>query len=326
MDKNIFPKIICSSVIRSSNKGESHGGVYIVDLETNKFEKVINFNDETIDWQGRGGDRGLRGIAFYKGNVILAASDEIFFYDKNFYQKKSYKNNYLKHCHEIFVHKNLLYVTSTGFDSILIFDLEKQIFTKGFCIRKRLKYLQFLLKKFRSQCTTAPEIELFKCYPNKNNGPKYKETIHINNTFFQDNKIFFSGTKLDGLFYIKDDKIKFCSKIPKTTHNVMFWNGNLLFNSTRQEQIINQDDKGNNLNSFEIKKYNNNILLHNELSDIHAKQAFGRGLATYKNLIIGGSSPATISIYKTGQHKAIKTINLTLDMRNAIHGLEIWPY
>ncbi len=326
MDEKNFPKIICSSVIRSSNKGESHGGIYIVDLNTNKFEKTINFNNETIDWQGRGGDRGLRGIAFYKDNIILAASDEIFFYDKNFNLKKSYKNKYLKHCHEIFVYQDKLFITSTGFDSILIFDLEQRVFTKGFCIRKRSKRFQFLFKKLRNRYRATLELKLHVFNPNKNNGPKSIETVHINNTFFQDNKIFLSGTKVDGLFYIENNKIKYYSTIPKTTHNVMFWKNNLLFNSTNQEQIIHQDTKGNIIDTFEIKKYNSDVLLHNELSDIHAKQAFGRGLTTYDDLVIGGSSPATISIYKIGQSKPIKTINLTTDIRNAIHGLEIWPY
>ncbi|MCP4411644.1 MAG: hypothetical protein GY808_03620, partial [Gammaproteobacteria bacterium] len=58
-----------------------------------------------------------------------------------------------------------------------------------------------------------------------------------------------------------------------------------------------------------------------------ARQGFGRGLCSYaERFIIGGSSPSTISIYDMENGLTIDTINLTMDIRNAIHGLEIWPY
>ena len=65
----------------------------------------------------------------------------------------------------------------------------------------------------------------------------------------------------------------------------------------------------------------------NDLPKDHARQAFGRGLCVANNnLIIGGSSPATISVYQLGQPVALKTVNLTMDVRNSIHGLEIYPF
>ena len=71
-----LPTLIASSVIRSAHQGESHGGVYLVDMEAGTFDQVIDWNDTSISWEGRGADRGLRGIAFYKGLIYLAASDE----------------------------------------------------------------------------------------------------------------------------------------------------------------------------------------------------------------------------------------------------------
>ena len=82
-----LPTIVCSSVIRSVHQGESHGGVYLVDLEPGDTTQVIDWSDDTIDWEGRGGDRGLRGIAFHDGLIYLAASDEVFVYDREFARK-----------------------------------------------------------------------------------------------------------------------------------------------------------------------------------------------------------------------------------------------
>ena len=72
--------------MRATDQGESHGGVYLVDLLSGASEQVIDWNDASISWEGRGADRGLRGIAFSGDEVYLAASDEIFVYDRAFRQ------------------------------------------------------------------------------------------------------------------------------------------------------------------------------------------------------------------------------------------------
>jgi hypothetical protein len=43
-----------------------------------------------------------------------------------------------------------------------------------------------------------------------------------------------------------------------------------------------------------------------------------------EGLIAGGSSPATVSVYDTSE--VVRTINLTMDVRNTIHSLEVWPF
>jgi len=87
-----FPKIITTSVIRATHQGDSHGGVYLIDLNSAKVKQVISWNKMDIDWAGRGWDRGLRGIAFFKEKIYIAASDEIFEYVQNFKLICSYKN------------------------------------------------------------------------------------------------------------------------------------------------------------------------------------------------------------------------------------------
>ena len=71
-------KLVATSVVRGSCKGESHGGIYIVDLEKDRVYQPVDWNTMDIDWQGRGWDRGLRGIAFHNDRVFVVASDELF--------------------------------------------------------------------------------------------------------------------------------------------------------------------------------------------------------------------------------------------------------
>ena len=57
-----------------------------------------------------------------------------------------------------------------------------------------------------------------------------------------------------------------------------------------------------------------------------ARQGFGRGLCIIdEQHIAAGSSPSTISVIDLAAGKRVAGVNLTLDIRNAIHGLECWP-
>lgn len=128
-----YPTVIATSVIRSAQQGESHGGVYLVDLNSGTYRNVIDWDDESISWEGRGGDRGLRGVAFHDGLVYLAASDEVFVYDRDFKRIGSIVNKHLIYCHEVFIYENTLYLTSTRYDSILLYNLDENTFRRGLC-------------------------------------------------------------------------------------------------------------------------------------------------------------------------------------------------
>ena len=131
-----LPTLIATSVVRGSQQGESHGGIYTVDFEQQSGEQHIDWNTSDIDFDGRGADRGLRGIAFDGDDIYVAASDELFLYDRNFKIITSFKNRYLKHCHEITRKGRRLFLTSTGFDCLLAFDLDNKKFDWGFRLTK----------------------------------------------------------------------------------------------------------------------------------------------------------------------------------------------
>ena len=58
-----------------------------------------------------------------------------------------------------------------------------------------------------------------------------------------------------------------------------------------------------------------------------ARQGFARGLCvmTEKTIAVG-SSPSTITLYDVETSRRLTAVNLTMDIRNAIHGLEVWPF
>jgi hypothetical protein len=43
-----------------------------------------------------------------------------------------------------------------------------------------------------------------------------------------------------------------------------------------------------------------------------------------ERFIAGGSSPSTISLYDLETGLTVASVNISMDIRNAIHGLEVW--
>ena len=151
-----LPKLILTSVVRGSQQGESHGGIYSVDFEHQQGEQHVDWNTSDIDFEGRGADRGLRGIAFDGDAIYIAASDELFCYDQTFTIQNSYKNPYLKHAHEICRMERNLLITSTGFDSLLSFNLDTKEFDWGFQLRR--EYDQWKGHTFDPQTNQGPRL------------------------------------------------------------------------------------------------------------------------------------------------------------------------
>ena len=71
----------------------------MIDVDKQQTALALDWNTSNINWQGRGWDRGLRGIAFDGDKIYIAASDELFVYTPEFEMIGSYRCLYLKHCH-----------------------------------------------------------------------------------------------------------------------------------------------------------------------------------------------------------------------------------
>ena len=52
-----IPPLVATSVVRGSEQGQSHGGVFIIDPASQSVHQVLDWNTADIDWSGRGWDR-----------------------------------------------------------------------------------------------------------------------------------------------------------------------------------------------------------------------------------------------------------------------------
>jgi hypothetical protein len=307
----VLPKLIATSVVRGSQQGESHGGVYTVDFENQDGEQCVDWNTGEIDWEGRGADRGLRGIAFDGDEIYIAASDELFVYDKDFNRLRSYKCRYLKHCHEICRVDRRIFLTSTGFDSLLSFDLDSRKFDWGFRLQK--------------------EYEKWAGYtfdPRSETGPRPVNEFHINMVHMDGSGIYFCGLRLNALLHLNDRmQVSEVCNLPTGTHNARPWNDGVLFNDTASDCVRHVRRDGTE-KAFKIPAYDESLIEFSGIDDSKvARQAFGRGLCPVGDrFIAAGSSPSTITLYDIETNLKVGSVNLSMDIRNAIHGLEVWPY
>lgn len=305
-------KLVTTSVIRGSSKGESHGGVYLLDLQTRTVVQTIDWDKADIDWQGRGWDRGLRGIAFDGNTVYIAASDELFAYTREFKLIGSWRNAYLRHCHEICVYQRSLFLSSTGFDSILAFDLDKKKFNWAMHIKK--KEFQF-----------AGEVY----DPESDEGPIMLNKLHINNVFSSENGMYISGLYTGGMLHFNGKEVNMAVELPVGTHNARPFRNGVLFNDSKADALrYAGSGEGDEDRAMRVPKYPEEQLENAGMDESGiARQGFARGLCVLsESVVAGGSSPSTISVYDLAANVPVFSVALTMDVRNAIHGLEVWPY
>lgn len=279
-----------------------------MDFHRGCSELKLDWNTTAIDVAGRGGDRGLRGIAFHGERILVAANAELLVLNRSFEVMGSYKNPYLRHCHEVCVDQDLLYLTSTGFDSLLAFDLQAMCFRDAWHLATRQGALA--LSRFDPQGA----------------GPAESHVFHLNAVTAARGRIWFSGLYTPGLLRLDRNGLGLEAPLPSGTHNAQLWDGGLLFNDTAANCVRfrrGDIDVAIQVPDFDLRHI---INLERFASEV-ARPRFARGLCPVSaGCVVGGSSPSTISLHDLSNAVTIKRVNLSMDVRNAVHGLAVWPY
>jgi hypothetical protein len=304
-------KLIATTVVRGSHRGESHGGAYLADLDAREVHQALDWNTTSIDWQGRGWHRGLRGIAFDGDTAYIAASDELLAFTPDFRRIGSWRNPYLNHCHAIAVWERQLFLTSAGFDSILGFDLDRKEFSWA---------MHVVTYQFRFQGRGFD--------PRKGDGPLMLNKLHLNCLHCTKGGMYFSGLKTGGMLLFNGREVQMAVELPPGARDSRPFRDGVLFNDTEAGLLRYAGRGGREDRAFQMPEYPPETLLHGD-AEQHgiARPGFARGLAVLSDsLVAGGSSPSTISVYDLPGNQRLLSVNLTMDVRNAIHGLEVWPY
>ena len=118
------------------------------------------------------------------------------------------------------------------------------------------------------------------------------------------------------------------ASLPAGTHNAQPFADGVLFNDTQADRVRFASRNPDNDRAFKVPVIPNDKLTGLGYDDSKvARAGFGRGLCTLGNgLVAAGSSPSTIAIHDLKSGKTPLSVTISSDIRNAIHGLEVWPF
>jgi hypothetical protein len=146
--------------------------------------------------------------------------------------------------------------------------------------------------------------------------------------YANDDFMWYCGAFTDGLWRLdlnsgQTIKIQLQSK---DTHNARPYRGGYLYNLCPQSRTVFECG-GKILRSWETPLYDLSQLTYTNLSRDHAVQGYTRGMVTYGDFIITGTSPATVNVFHLEKNgPPIKSIQLANDMRNSICGMVLYEW
>ena len=236
----------------------------------------------------------------------------MFAYTPGFEKIDSWRNPFLKHCHEIAVWERTLYLTSTGFDTILGFHLDEVRFHWAMHVRS---------SNYRFTATVFD--------PLGDEGPLMVNKLHLNNVFCSRDGMYLTGLRTGGMLHFNGKAIHMAVELPAGTHNAQPFRDGVLFNDTDANVLrYTGRGEGEEDRAMCVPEYDAECMQNLDAADGRlARPGFARGLCVLSDRVVaGGSSPSTIALYDLAANETLGSVNLSMDVRNAIHGLERWPY
>ncbi|MBT8099832.1 MAG: hypothetical protein KJO82_08780 [Gammaproteobacteria bacterium] len=303
-------KLIASSVVRGQYQDASQGGLYLIDVKPQSVQRSLDWNETEFDWQSRGRETGLRGIAFDGDIFYCMASDELLAFNAKFELVDSWRNSYLKYCRGIAVHERKLFIASSGFDSIIGFDLDSQKFDWA---------LQILTQGF--------EIGAHPFDPLADDGPLMIGKLDLRDVYCDASGMYMSSET--GLIRFSGEKISVAAELPPGSHNARPFRDGLLFNDSLGGRLRYAGrGEGEEDRALAVPHYYDSDIQHRRWCDDElAKAGFARGLCQINDSVVAaGSSPATVSIYNLAANERLLSVRLSNDARTSIHSVAVWPF
>jgi len=299
--------LLVSSVIRGTELSDSHGGLYLVNFRNNSADLVLDWACPDIDVEGRGGDRGLRGIAVDDIGIWVVSSCALLHFDSSFNLVNTFKNGYLKHCHEISMAGDHIHIVSTLFDALLRFDRVAERFDRGYHLYRR-----------------DGGIAMAVFDPQRPDGPAAANEFHLNSVTSLGGVLHFSGLRTPALFRIAGLKLSIATPLPLGTHNAQPFSEGVIFNDTAADRLcVRRREHGVEIDvRFELLAGASDQRVDPRL----ARPFFARGLLPIDDRwVVGGVSPSALCLYDLHTGRVEQRVQLSNDVRNAIHGIAAWP-
>ena len=317
------PKILVSSVVRATNRGDCHGGLYIVDMEKGTSEQVLDWNYPHISWDSGGGDRGLRGLKFYNGELYAAGARALFVFDENYKLVRQHRTNLLVGTHETFIYDDQLFVIANVYDSILVFSLKERKW--GVAMHHVLNGPITIIDPEMPQ---VPEFDENGAPTPDENDPlmakwsmiKESDTLHLDSVSVYNDWMFYAGSTTEHI-YAMNLKNNQCIQQPLVhpdTHNAQPWKDGIVFNRSIESETCYQVQDAL-VKTWRTPPHPNRIT--NFSHQDHARVGYTRGMVLTKDYVIVGTSPASVHMFSMDSDLPIQSVHLSDDVRNSVCGM-----
>lgn len=315
-----LPKILVSSVVRATNKGDCHGGLYIVDMEKGTSEQVLDWNYPHISWDSGGGDRGLRGLQFYEGELYAAGSRALFVFDKNYELVRQYRTNMLVGTHETFLSNDLLFCIANVYDSILVFNLKEKVWGLG-----AQHILNGPVVLIDPESPQVPEFDERGQIMVDENDPEMakwsmveeSDTMHLDSVSVYNDWMFYAGSTTENLYALNLNTNQCIQQrlVHPDTHNAQPWRDGIVFNRSIESETCYQEE-GKLVKTWKTPAHPNQIT--NFSHSDHARVGYTRGMVLTKDYVIVGTSPASVHMFSTDSESPVQSVHLSDDVRNSV--------
>ncbi len=300
--------LVITTIRRGSSEGESHGGIYLLDLEQQRGAHVLDWKRPAIDWSGHGGDRGLRGVATHGERLYAASTEELLIFAPDFRLLAAHRSPYLRHAQSVAAFENRVYVVSASFDSILAFDLDAGRFAWGLHI-----------------VDDEGGLRATPFDPQGPMGPLQSNRLRLDSLYCDARGLFVAGQRTLGLLRFDGKRIKRLVTLPEDVRDARPWRDGVLFNDTAADAVRFMTPEHNRV--FRVPTYPQQSLKGTDVDERVARQGYARGLCPLEDgVIAAGSSPLTVTLHDVESMKTTLRINLDTDIRHQVHSLAIWPF
>ena len=205
-----------------------------------------------------------------------------------------------------------MYVVSAGYDSIVGFHLDEKKFHWAM-------HIQSVNHRFNA----------IGFNPATADGPLMMEKLHLSNVFCNEVGLYVLGQNTAGMLHFNGKDINMAVQLPAGSYDARPFRTGVLFNDSEAGALRytgrdnDDEDRAMQVPDVDVRK----LTVPEDFDDDFVKPGFARGLCVLNDHVVaGGSSPSAVSVYDLAANERVLSVNISMDVRNAIHGLEVWPY
>ena len=268
-------------------------------------------------WNGRGGNRGGRGLAVHDGVLYVATAMSVLMYDTELQFIGELASPYLCGLHELFAEPDGLWCTSTVHDLIVKIDYQGRMLDQWWgsespALQRALRYEGRALNLDLKFPTGTFEAEYDRYCQ--------EERLHVNTVWRHDGELYVLACRKNALIRIRPEPETIILEDPAlgSPHNgILTPDGRVLINDTINQRLRIYDRQ-----TGQCEKTIETIVRQEGRSSQFVRVGWQRGLAHAEGSIyLVGTSPAAVFEVDIDSGRIGRLCVIDQDVRHCIHGL-----